>query len=118
MYCIFTQGSQPNPTLSLAFYADLAGCKVRYPRAMNLALTEPQIRLLKALQEGALLLMHSRSDRGPYYTLNGRRLSVILLKELETLRLIQREGASGPAVIAYELTAAGKAALEAGQNRP
>ncbi|MFB9991324.1 hypothetical protein ACFFLM_04935 [Deinococcus oregonensis] len=81
---------------------------------MPLELTAPQARVLGALQEGALLLMHRRGERGPYYTLQGRRLSVTLLKELEALRLIEQEaGGTGRAVVAYGLTPAGRHALEA-----
>ncbi|THF70393.1 hypothetical protein E7T06_07980 [Deinococcus sp. Arct2-2] len=78
---------------------------------MPLELTAPHIRVLSALQEGAPLLLHRRGDRGPYYTLQGRRLSVVLLKDLETLRLIERESGTERAVVAYALTSAGRSTL-------
>lgn len=84
---------------------------------MPLELTAPQVRVLTALSEGAPLLLHRRGERGPYYTLQGRRLSVILLKELEALRLIERENGPERAVVAYALTPEGRSALSA-QERP
>ncbi|ADV67980.1 hypothetical protein [Deinococcus maricopensis] len=76
-------------------------------------LTDAQARVLQALQDGAALTMHARGDRGPYYTLNGRRLSMPLVKSLEANRWIEREGAGRGAASAYQLTAEGESALQA-----
>lgn len=73
--------------------------------------SEHQVRVLKALRAGGLLVMHTRGERGPYYTLDGRWLSVTLVKGLEAARLIQREGSSGRVVASYQLTPAGESAL-------
>ncbi|MFC4453890.1 hypothetical protein [Deinococcus sonorensis] len=73
--------------------------------------TEAQARVLTALRDGAELKSHARGERGPYYTLNGRRLSVTLLKALEGLRWIERQGRPGQPVAAYDLTPSGRAAL-------
>lgn len=79
-------------------------------------LPDAHLRVLQALRGGAELLMHRRPTRGPYYTLGGRRLSMLLLKELEARNLIAREGSgAGTGPTAYVLTPAGKAVL-AGQN--
>ncbi len=74
---------------------------------------EHEVRVLAALQRGAALVMHRRGERGPYYTLGGRRLSVTLLKALEARRWIAREGGPDRAAVTYALTAEGEAALAA-----
>lgn len=77
-----------------------------------MTLTDAQARVLGALRGGADLVVHVRqTGRGPYYTLAGRRLSVVTLKELEGRRLITREGGPGHTRAAYVLTPAGEAAL-------
>ncbi|GGK15239.1 hypothetical protein GCM10008955_05790 [Deinococcus malanensis] len=78
---------------------------------MTSALTEAQARVLSALQGGAALTMHSRSERGPFYMLSGRRLSMTLVKDLERLRYISRSAGMGRSAVAYELTSDGQAAL-------
>ncbi|GAA5514323.1 hypothetical protein Dcar01_03078 [Deinococcus carri] len=76
--------------------------------------TDAEARVLTALREGAELVRHVRqTGRGPYYTLAGRRLSMVTLKELEGRRLVALEGGSGQARAAYTLTPAGEAALAA-----
>lgn len=70
-----------------------------------------QIRVMTALRAGGTLAMHSRGERGPYYTLNGRRLSVTLVKNLEAARWITREGGASRAVAAYLLTPEGESVL-------
>ncbi|BDP43262.1 hypothetical protein DAETH_32310 [Deinococcus aetherius] len=75
-------------------------------------LTEARVRVLRAMREGAELVMHVRqTGRGPYYTLAGRRLSVVTLKELEEWRFVAREGGPGQTRATYTLTPAGEAAL-------
>ena len=75
-------------------------------------LTEPQARVLRAMQQGSDLTAHFRPGRGPFYTLGGRRLGIVLLKELEGQRLIARTGeGAGRAAAGYALTAAGEVAL-------
>ena len=70
-------------------------------------------RVLRALREGAELAMHARqTGRGPYYTLGGRRLSVVTLKALEERRFIRREGRG-----VYLLTPLGEAALAEWEGR-
>jgi len=70
------------------------------------------LRVLEALYSGAELVMHRRPTRGPYYTLGGRRLSMLLLKELEGRKLIAREGSGqGQEQTHYVLTPAGEAVL-------
>ncbi|MFC4637183.1 hypothetical protein [Deinococcus hohokamensis] len=76
-------------------------------------LTEAQASVLRALQAGAELKRHDRPERGSFYTLAGRRLSMPLLKALESQKLVQSEGAAGRTTASYSLTAAGKAALQA-----
>lgn len=58
-------------------------------------------------------MRHVRPDRGPYYTLAGRRLSVVLLGELEARRLIARAGRDRAA---YHLTPLGEQVLAAGER--
>ncbi|MBB5232703.1 hypothetical protein [Deinococcus budaensis] len=83
-------------------------------------LTEPQVRVLRAMQQGAALTAHFRPGRGPFHTLGGRRLGIVLLKELESQRLIARSGeGAGRGAAGYALTAVGEAALagwEAGRG--
>jgi len=77
-------------------------------------LTGAQARVLRAMQTGAELTAHFRPERGPYYTLGGRRLGLVLLKDLEGQRLIARAGeGGGRAAALYTVTDAGAAALEA-----
>lgn len=78
---------------------------------MDDGLTDPQARVLRALRDGAALTMHARSERGPFYTLGGRRLSVTLLKDLERLRFVSRSAGVSRTAVAYELTPAGLVAL-------
>lgn len=75
-------------------------------------LPDAHLRVLKALDSGAELVTHRRTTRGPYYTLGGRRLSLLLVKELEARQLIAREG-HGPGRVQahYALTPAGEALL-------
>ncbi|SMB91123.1 hypothetical protein [Deinococcus hopiensis] len=56
------------------------------------------------------MVMHRRPTRGPYYTLAGRRLSVLLFKELEARRLIS-PATSGREKTTYILSAAGEQLL-------
>lgn len=75
-------------------------------------LTETQARVLQAMQQGTELTAHFRPGRGPFYTLGGRRLGIVLLKELEGQRLIARTGeGAGRAAAVYTLTERGEAAL-------
>lgn len=75
-------------------------------------LTDPQARVLQAMQQGADLTAHFRPGRGPFYTLGGRRLGIVLLKELEGQRLIARTGeGAGRAAAVYTLTEVGERAL-------
>lgn len=77
-------------------------------------LTETQAHVLRAVGQGTELTAHFRPGRGPFYTLEGRRLGIVLLKELEGQRLIARTGeGAGRAAVHYTLTAAGEAALTA-----
>ena len=76
-------------------------------------LPDAHLRVLRALQAGAELVRHTRLARGPYYTLAGRRLSVVLLGELESRRLIAREGRDHAG---YHLTPAGERALAEGEG--
>ncbi|EYB68946.1 hypothetical protein DEIPH_ctg012orf0002 [Deinococcus phoenicis] len=81
-------------------------------------LNDAEARVLTALREGAALVMHVRqTGRGPYYTLAGRRLSVVTLKGLEGRTLIAREGGGGHTRAAYVLTQAGAAALADWEQR-
>ncbi|WP_045234411.1 hypothetical protein [Deinococcus pimensis] len=75
-------------------------------------LTEAQARVLAALEGGADLVAHRRDERGPFYTLGGRRLPVTLLKSLEDARLLQRDTARSRAS-GFRLTETGRAALGA-----
>lgn len=78
---------------------------------MNVKPTEHQIRVLTALRAGGMLIMHTRGERGPYYTLNGRRLSMTVVKDLEAARWITREGSAGRIIASYQLTSAGGSVL-------
>lgn len=79
-----------------------------------MSLTGGEARVLAALRGGAELLRHLRpTGRGPYYTLAGRRLSVVTVKELEGRGLIALEGSPGQARANYALTERGEAALAA-----
>lgn len=78
---------------------------------MTAGLTDPQARVLGALRDGAALIMHTRRERGAFYTLGGRRLSVTLLKDLELLRYVSRSSGAGRTAVAYELIPGGSAAL-------
>lgn len=88
------------------------------------ALTEAQAHVLQALRDGAELRRHERAERGPYYTLAGRRLSMPLLKALEGRKLVQRSGTAERGTAAYVLTLSGETALdgwtkgEAADTRP
>ncbi|WP_102126135.1 hypothetical protein [Deinococcus planocerae] len=76
--------------------------------------TQAQARILTALREGAELVIHTRqTGRGPSSTLGGRRLSVVILKELEAQKWIVREGGPGHTRARYALTPAGEATLAA-----
>ncbi len=76
-----------------------------------MALTDAEASVLRALRDGAELAMHLRqTGRGPYYTLAGRRLSVVTFKGLEGQKFIHREG-GGQVKAVYALTPAGEAAL-------
>lgn len=80
-----------------------------------MSLTEAQARVLQAMRAGSELTAHFRAARGPYYTLGGRRLGLVLLKDLEGRRLIARgaAGGAGRAAAPYTLTGAGEAARRA-----
>lgn len=78
---------------------------------MPSGLSAPQVRVLRALRDGMALTMYMRSERGPYYTLAGRRLSMTLLKDLERQRYISRSAALSRSAVDYELTPDGQAAL-------
>jgi len=78
---------------------------------MDTVLTEAEVNILRALREGAELTRHLRTERGPYYMLAGRRLSMPLVKRLEAQRLIVRTGQTGGATVPYTLTSAGMDAL-------
>ncbi|WP_019587957.1 hypothetical protein [Deinococcus apachensis] len=76
-----------------------------------MTLTDAEAKVLRALREGAELAMHVRQTRrGPYYTLAGRRLSVVTFKALEGRKLIGRES-GGQARTVYTLTQVGEEAL-------
>lgn len=76
-----------------------------------MTLSNAEARVLRALREGAELAMHRRqTGRGPYYTLGGRRLSVVTFKALESRKLITREGGAQAKAV-YTLTPAGEATL-------
>lgn len=75
-------------------------------------LTDAEARVLTALRGGSDLVRHLRqTGRGPYYTLAGRRLSVVTVKGLEGRGLIALEGGPGQARATYALTERGEAAL-------
>ncbi|MPY67043.1 hypothetical protein F8S09_10130 [Deinococcus sp. SDU3-2] len=77
-----------------------------------MSLTDAEARVLLALRVGADLLRHLRqTGRGPYYTLAGRRLSVVTVKGLEGRGFITLEGGPGQARATYALTERGEAAL-------
>lgn len=77
-----------------------------------MSLTDGEARVLTALRGGADLVRHLRqTGRGPYYTLAGRRLSVVTIKGLEGRGLIALEGGPGQARATYALTERGGAAL-------
>lgn len=76
-----------------------------------MTLTDAEAKALRAAREGAELALHLRqTGRGPYYTLGGRRLSVVTFKGLEGRKLIIRVG-GGQARAVYTLTPAGEEAL-------
>jgi len=81
--------------------------------------TEAQARVLAALEGGAELRLHGRAERGPYYTLRGRRLPVTLLGALEGAGWIERDTPTRH-TSSYRLTSAGHAALAEWRaaNRP
>ncbi|WP_104991829.1 hypothetical protein [Deinococcus sp. NW-56] len=83
-----------------------------------MGLTDAEARVLSALRDGAALVRHLRqTGRGPYYTLAGRRLSVVTVKGLEGRGLIALEGGPGQSSATYALTERGEAALAEGETR-
>jgi hypothetical protein len=79
---------------------------------MSRVLTQEEERVLRALRDGAELTRHTRVERGPYYLMQGRRLSMPLVKQLEEKRLIAPGQSRGSTTTSYTLTPAGHGALE------
>lgn len=76
-----------------------------------MTLTDAEAKVLRGMREDAELALHLRqTGRGPYYTLGGRRLSVVTFKALEGRKLIARES-GGQTKAVYTLTRAGEEAL-------
>jgi DNA-binding PadR family transcriptional regulator len=80
---------------------------------MSRALSKAGARVLQVLREGAELTRHTRAERGPYYLMQGRRLSMPLVKQLEEQRFIAHVHSRASTTTSYTLTPAGREALEA-----